>query len=148
MPIEERRERKLKYINEICADDFIKVAEAINGFMITRDRLQVKAYLRSHIPEVSLPSQMSVTVFAWGCCGEKVVIITTKKQSIQQYDPNIKGTFANILLKDMRHIGQAEASTWIRDNIDRIDYRIDRKCNRGNLKILKLFLKSRLNPYR
>lgn len=140
---------------ERIALDFLTVAK-LSGVQLPDDAVEVQIMASPHIPPTRLPAgKMAVYVFTHGDETLKVGKVGAKSQArytSQHYIPgSAKSTLAASILADHGRILLTEAEiaqvgSWIRANVDRVNFLIDERHGMRVLGLLEAFVQCCLKP--
>jgi hypothetical protein len=135
-------------------DDFYKVAE-LSGVELPASALNFEVLPAPHLPPSSLPRDtMAVYVFSWkGQCLKvgKVGSKSHARYSSQHYSPkSSKSNLSKSVLMSHEDMGinitEETVGTWVKNNVDRINYYLDKKHGIRMLSLLETYLQCRLKP--
>jgi hypothetical protein len=136
-------------------NDFLKVA-ALAGADVPAGALTVEAAHAPHVPPSSLPyGKMAVYVFCWGEKCLKVGKAGPRSRARYTSHHYLPGSSGSNLAKSLLHAGvdlelpqiqETEVGLWVRNNADRYNFLLERRCGIATLTLLEAFLQCRLQP--
>jgi hypothetical protein len=140
---------------EAAIEDFGTVAR-LAGVALPDGAITIEALSAPHVPPTKLPiGKMAVYVFSKGPQILKVGKVGAKSQArytSQHYNPgSAMSTLAASILADREWVGlgdmaEATVGTWIRENVDRVNFLMDECFGVPVLTLLETFLQCRLKP--
>lgn len=140
---------------EAAITDFREVAR-LAGISLPEGAITIEKLAAPHVPPTRLPAgKMAVYVFTNG--GEvlkigKVGANSQPRYTSQHYNPgSCRSNLAKSMLADreglgLAHVNDAAMGSWIKQNIDRVNFLMDERIGVPVLSLLESFLQCRLNP--
>ena len=145
----------MKWRPEAVINDFAVVAR-LAGVELPNEAITVESLPAPHLPPTGLPfGKMAVYVFSKGPDVLKVGKVGAKSQArytSQHYNlRSAMSTLAASILSDreqlgLAHVDEASIGQCIRDNIDRVNFLMDKRFGISVLTLLESFLQCRLKP--
>jgi hypothetical protein len=140
---------------KIIINDFIQVAK-IAGIILTNNDIVLEHLPAPHSPPKKLPNgKIAVYVFLWKKQCLKVGKVGPRSQARytgQHYSVNSsESNLAKSIISHRDELGLSEltdktVSSWIKENMERFNFLIDREKGMLTLKLLETFLQCRLKP--
>ena len=145
----------MAWLAETAIEDFKTVAR-LAGVELPSSMITIENLSAPHVAPTRLPvGKMAVYVFSKGSDVLKVGKVGAKshaRYTSQHYNPgSAMSTLAASILADRERLGlttidEAGIGSWIRENVDRVNFLLDERLGVPVLTLLEPFLQCRLKP--